>query len=164
MRRMISSCWRTGTGHVPVCFTRHLSPTKQKLKELGSGSKHCEPRAKAKTHSLWEGEEAIATAPGGEPGNLLLPEHRKRLSTTGEGEKKSPPTLECGSYWEKKQKTPNKTNKDTKSSLTAVRRRGKDYVGAPPMRIRHSRPSEDSSRTHMTESCPISIMSLTQPP
>lgn len=88
------------------------------------------PEQKQRHTASGKEKRSEPTAPGGELGNLLLPEHRKTLSTTGEGEKKSPSTLECGSCWEKKQKTPNKTNKDTKSSLTAVRRGGKDYVEA----------------------------------
>lgn len=143
MCRMISSCWRRGTEHVPVGFTRHLSPIKQKPKQARQWQQTLWSQSKGKDTLLLGRRRSHIHCPWGRETKPSYFQNTGKDSTTGEGETKSPPTLECGSCWGKKQKTPNKTKKDTKSSLTAMRRRGKDYEEAPPMRIRQSRPSWD---------------------
>lgn len=57
------------------------------------------------------------------------------------------------------------SNKDTKPSLTAMRRRGRNNEEAPPLRIRYSSgPFWDYSRIHTTENVPPSTTSLVQQP
>lgn len=66
-------------------------PSNKSLNKPDSGSKHCEPRVKAKIHCFWEGKEAIFTAPVGEVGNPLTSRTQEEtLYYWGRGEETTP--------------------------------------------------------------------------